>query len=136
MGRILAIDFGLKRIGLAVTDILQITTNPLDTVSPENILEYLKKYCSTEPVETIVIGYPTRADGSDTNSTPHIRKFVKVLEKEFPQIPLYLQDESYSSATAMQAMVAGGMKKKDRRKKENLDKVSAAVILRAYLESK
>lgn len=136
MGRVLAIDFGLKRIGLAVTDPLQITTNPLDTVDNSDIIPYLTNYLQREDVETIVIGYPTKDDGSDTNSTPHIRAFVKTLEKEFPKIPLYLQDEAYSSSQAMQAMVAGGMKKKERRKKENLDKISAAIILRAFLESK
>lgn len=136
MGRVLAIDFGLKRIGLAVTDPLQITTNPLDTVDNSDIIPYLTNYLQREDVETIVVGYPTKDDGSDTNSTPHIRAFVKTLEKEFPKIPLYLQDEAYSSSQAMQAMVAGGMKKKERRKKENLDKISAAIILRAFLESK
>lgn len=136
MGRLLAIDYGLKRIGLAVTDPLQITTNPLETIPNETILSYLKKYIDSEDVEALIVGYPTKEDGSDTHSTAHIRNFVEVLKKEFPQIPLYLQDEAYSSSMAMQAMVAGGMKKKDRRKKENLDKISAAIILRTFLESR
>ena len=82
MARILAIDFGLKRVGLAVTDPLKITCNPLDTIPNQEIAAYLKNYLSREEVEAIVIGYPTRDDGTDTHSTPHIRQFVKTLEKE------------------------------------------------------
>lgn len=133
MARILAIDYGTKRVGLAVTDPLKIIASPLQTVHANDIFEFLKNYCQQEEVEAFVVGYATNDDGQDTDSTPHIRGFVRKLEKEFPQKPVHLQDESFSSRMALQSMIASGTKKKDRRKKENLDKISAAIILQAYL---
>lgn len=133
MGRLLAIDYGTKRCGIAVTDPLKIIASPLDVVHPNDLLGFLKQYCENEDVEAFVVGYPLNDDGGDTNSTPHIRGFVRKLSKDFPQKPVHLQDESFSSRDAMQSMIAAGSKKKDRKKKENIDKVSAAIILQAFL---
>ncbi len=136
MGRILAIDYGTKRVGLAVTDPLQIIASPLETVHAKDIIDYLKKYDEAEGLESIVLGMPKKLDGKDTNATQHVRQFHKNLKKHFPQKPVYLHDERFTSKIALEAMIAGGSKKKDRRDKGNIDKVSAAVILQSYLESK
>ncbi len=133
MPRILSIDYGLKRVGLAVTDPMQIIASALETVPEKEIMSYLKSYTEKEEVELFVLGYPTRSDGSDTHATPHVREFKKRLEKLFTQIPVQLEDESYTSKRAMEAMVQAGVKKKDRRKKENLDKLSAVIILQSYM---
>ncbi len=136
MARILAIDYGGKRTGLAVTDPLQIIASALDTVASETLLEYLKNYLKNEEVEEFVVGYPTREDNEDTHATPLVREFVEKLKKEFPTIPVYLEDERFTSKMAVQAMIDSGVKKKQRRQKENIDKLSATLILQSYMESK
>ena len=136
MGRILAIDFGTKRVGLAVTDPLKIVASPLDTVHSRDLVKYLKDYDASEGIEEIVLGLPTKLDGSDTTITKQVRQLHKHLKKQFPEKPVNLHDERFTSKMALDAMIAGGMKKKDRREKGNIDKVSAAVILRSYLESR
>lgn len=136
MGRILAIDFGTKRVGLAVTDPLKIVASPLDTVHSKDLVKYLKDYDDSEGIEEIVLGLPTKLDGSDTTITEQVRQLHKHLKKQFPEKPVNLHDERFTSKMALDAMIAGGMKKKDRREKGNIDKVSAAVILRSYLESR
>ena len=133
MGRILAIDFGLKRTGLAVTDPLKIIASPLDTVPTDTLVNWLKKYVATEEVERIVIGMPVKHDLSDTHTTEPVRKLVEQLRLEMPAIPLSLEDERFTSKIALQTMIMGGMKKKDRRDKSNVDKISAAIILQSYL---
>jgi putative holliday junction resolvase len=133
MGRILAIDFGLKRTGLAVTDPLQIIASPLDTIPTDALIDWLKKYVTNEGVERIVIGMPVKHDLSDTHTTAPVRKFVEQLKLEIPSIPLSLEDERFTSKIALQTMISGGMKKKDRRDKSNVDKISAAIILQSYL---
>ncbi len=125
MSRILAIDYGSKRVGLAVTDPLQIIATALETVSAQDIIPFLKKYFSTEQVERIIIGYPLNLDNSPTHATPLVEKFIQQLHKSFPSIPVEKADERFTSKMAMQSLVAANFKKKDRRKKENLDKVSA-----------
>lgn len=136
MGRILAIDYGTKRVGLAVTDPLQIIASPLDTVHSKDVIKYLKDYDANEGIEELVLGMPKKLDGTDTNATRHVQQFHKHLKKQFPEKPVYLHDERFTSKIALDAMIASGSKKKDRREKGNIDKVSAAVILQSYLESK
>ncbi len=133
MGRILAIDFGLKRTGLAVTDPLQIIASPLDTIPTDALIDWLKKYVTNEGVERIVIGMPVKHDLSDTHTTASVRKLVEQIKLEIPSIPLSLEDERFTSKIALQTMISGGMKKKDRREKSNVDKISAAIILQSYL---
>lgn len=135
MSRVLGIDYGTKRVGLAVTDPLQIVTSPLDTIHAQDIFSFLEKYINTEDVETIVVGMPLKSDGSRTDSTPHIIGFIRKLKKRYPQINIVEEDEAFTSKMAVEAMIEGGMKKKDRQKKENLDKLSATFILKAYLEN-
>lgn len=134
MGRVLAIDYGTKRTGLAVTDPLKIIATALETVRTHLVLDYLKKYIEQEEVEALVLGMPVNLDMTDTNSTQAVRTFEKVLKKNFPQLPVNKIDERLTSKMAADAMVRGGMKKKDRQKKGNLDKISAVIILQSYLE--
>ena len=133
MARIMAIDYGTKRVGLAVTDPMQIIATALNTVEEPKVIAYFKTYFAKEEVELIILGYPTRDDGTDTHSTPHIRKFRLLLEKEFPTIPIEYRDEAFTSRDAMQGMIQAGVKKKQRRQKGNLDKLSATLILQQYL---
>lgn len=133
MGRILAIDYGSKRCGMAVTDPLKIIATSLDTVHSKDIIDYLKKYTVTEQVEVFVVGMPKKLDNTDTNNTALVTNFVNLLKKSFPQIPISLMDERFTSVMAKQAMLDGGMSKKDRRNKENVDKISATIILQDYL---
>jgi len=137
MGRIIAIDLGTKRTGLAVTDPLKILANPLETVPTATLNDYLKKYFKKEEVETIVLGYPIRLDGSHNEMTPRVISLKDRLSKMFPKIKIELVDERFTSRMAMQSMIEMGSKKKDRKEKAgNLDKVSAAIILQSYLERK
>ncbi|NVK85817.1 MAG: Holliday junction resolvase RuvX [Cytophagia bacterium] len=136
MGRILAIDYGSKRVGLAVTDPLQIIASPLDTVHSKDVIQFLKNYDLSEGIESFVLGMPKNLNGTDTNATQQVRQFHNLLKKQFPEKPVYLHDERFTSKMAMDAMIAGGMKKKDRREKGNIDKISASIILQSYLESK
>ncbi len=136
MGRILAIDYGRKRVGIAVTDPLQISANGLDTVQSHEVLNYLEKYISGEDVETFVIGLPKQMNGQDSESMQYIRPFVTALQRKFPQIPVVYVDERFTSVLAHKAMLEGGLKKKDRQNKELVDKISATIILQSYLESK
>ncbi len=134
MARILAIDLGTKRTGLAVTDPLKILANPLDTIETGQLMVYLNSYCSKEAVETIVLGYPTQLNGQDNEMTPRVLKLKEELEKAFPEKKIALIDERFTSKMAMQSMIAMGSKKKDRKEKAgNLDKVSAGLILQSYL---
>lgn len=135
MGRILAIDLGTKRTGLAVTDPLKMLANPLETIPTHTLVNYIKKYIQSEEVEVIVLGYPTKLDGAHNEMTPKVISLKERLTKLFPQIKIDLEDERFTSRMAMQSMIAMGSKKKDRKEKAgNLDKVSAAIILQSYLE--
>jgi putative Holliday junction resolvase len=134
MPRVLAIDLGTKRTGLAVTDPLKILASPLETVETSQLTGFLKAYFAKEEVETIVLGLPTRLNGQDNEMTPRVMKLKEELEKAFPEKKIALVDERFTSKMAMQSMIAMGSKKKDRREKTgNLDKVSAAIILQSYL---
>ncbi|MEN2284271.1 Holliday junction resolvase RuvX [Algoriphagus sp. SE2] len=135
MPRILAIDLGTKRTGLAVTDPLKMLANPLETIETPRLLEYIKTYILKEEVDTIVLGFPTRLNGKDNEMTPKVLAMKETLEKSFPAQKIELIDERFTSKMAMQSLIAMGSKKKDRREKSgNLDKVSAAIILQSYLE--
>ncbi len=133
MGRIIAIDFGLKRTGLAVTDQLKIIATPLETIPSGNLINWLKSYLKKEEVEHIVIGLPVNLDLSDTHATGPVKKIIEILKDKFPSIPISTEDERFTSKIAKQAMILGGMKKKDRREKSNVDKISASIILQSYM---
>ena len=133
MGRVLAIDYGNKRVGIAVTDPLKLIATPLDTVHAKDILDFLKAYTQKEIVEAFVVGMPKNLDNNPTDVTSAVVGFVRKLKKELPGIPVHTVDERFTSKMAFQAMIDGGLKKKDRRNKETVDKVSATIILQSYL---
>ena len=133
MGRILAIDFGEKRTGIAITDELQIIASGLTTVNTVELLSFLKEYNNTEKVELILIGHPKQMDNSNSESEVLILPFIQKLEKLLPQIPMKRVDERFTSKMAFQTMIDGGMKKKQRRKKAMVDEISATIILQSYL---
>lgn len=135
MGRILAIDFGTKRVGLAATDPLQIIASPLETVANKDIFTYLKSYFEKEEVEKLIVGMPKNLQNKDTHSTEGVRKFISKLELDFPSMKIITVDERFTSKMAFQTMIDGGLKKKDRKNKETVDKLSATIILQSYLES-
>jgi putative Holliday junction resolvase len=136
MPRIMAIDYGLKRTGLAVTDPLQLIASPLTTVPTGTLLDFIKDYITKEEVVLFVIGMPKRLDSTPSQTAMNVKGFIKVLQRDIPQIEIKEVDERFTSVMAMDAMIAGGMKKKDRRDKGNVDKVSAAIILQSYMESR
>lgn len=135
MGRVIAIDLGTKRTGLAVTDPLKLLANPLETIPTHTLFAYLTAYFVREPVDVIVLGYPKSLDGTATQMTPHVLQLQKKLAKTYPEKTVELVDERFTSKMAMQSMITMGSKKKDRKEKAgNLDKISAAIILQTYLE--
>jgi putative pre-16S rRNA nuclease len=135
MPRILAIDYGLKRTGLAVTDPLQIIATGLTTVESKQLIPFLKDYFSKEQVELILIGEPKNMDDSDTHATPLVEKCIKELQKNFPAIPIKKVDERFTSKMASQAMIDMGLKKKQRRNKALVDEIAATILLQEYLRS-
>jgi putative holliday junction resolvase len=135
MPRIIAIDYGGKRTGIAVTDPLQIIATGLLTIDSKELIPFLKKYLSEETVELIIIGLPKNWDESDTHGTPLVEAAIKKIQKEFPTIPLKTVDERYTSKMAKDAMLEMGMKKKDRRIKGNVDVIAATIILQEYMRS-
>ncbi len=136
MGRILAIDYGTKRTGLAVTDPLRIIATALETVETVSLLEFFKKYFQKETVDEVVIGMPRQLDNTDSATAPAVRKFIESFAKTFPDKPIQTFDERFTSSIAHRAMIDGGMKKKDRQTKGNVDKISATLILQDYLQMK
>jgi putative Holliday junction resolvase len=134
--RVLAFDYGTKRIGIAVTDPLQIIATGLDTIHPKDIIEYLKKYLTAEQVELFVVGEPKQMNGSPSQSAPHIKGFITTLNKNFPEIPVERIDERFTSKMASAVVAQSGFKKTDRQNKERLDTISATIILQTYLEKK
>lgn len=133
MGRVLAIDYGKKRTGIAVSDPLRIIATPLETVATHELLAYLKTYVQKESVDEFVIGMPKTLLNEDSEIAPLVRKFVDALRKTFPEKPVHEADERFTSAMAQRALIEGGMKKKDRQVKGNVDKVSAAIILQSFM---
>lgn len=136
MGRILAIDYGKKRVGLAVTDPLQIIANKLTTVPSHEIFDFLKTYFQKENVERVVIGYPLQMNNEASESVLYINPFLKRFQKLFPEMPIEQVDERFTSRMAFQTMIDAGLKKKDRQNKEMVDAVAATIILQSYLEQK
>jgi len=136
LARILAIDLGKKRTGLAVTDPIQIIATALDTVDSNELIGYLKKYMAKEPVEKIIIGYPLNFDDTPTDATPLVDKFIIKFGNVFPNIPVEKTDERLTSKIASQAISGMGLKKKDREKKELIDTVAAVMMLQEYLANK
>lgn len=134
MGRLVAIDYGKKRTGIAVTDTLRIIATPLDTVLTENLLPYLQDYTRRETVDEFIVGMPRTLKNEDSEMAPLVRLFIVELKKIFPDKIIHLADERFTSSMAMRAMIEGGMKKKDRRVKGNVDKISATIILQSFLE--
>lgn len=136
MSRILAFDYGTKRIGMAVTDPLQLIATGLDAVHPKDILAFLTNYLKTESVACFVVGEPKRMDGSASQVEPHIKGFITLLKKNFPDIPTERMDERFTSKMASASIAQSGLNKIDRQNKERIDIVSATLILQSYLEKK
>lgn len=134
MARILSIDYGKKRTGLAVTDPLKIIATGLTTIETPKLIAFLKDYFSKEQVEDVIIGMPTNMDDSDTHATPLVRKFIEQFKKNFPAIPISEVDERFTSKMATQAMLEMGLKKKQRQNKGLVDEIAATIMLQEYLQ--
>lgn len=136
MGRIIAIDYGKKRCGIAATDPLKIIASPLTTVATHELFDFVKRYTQTEPVETIVMGYPTQVTGEESETMKYIRPFVNRLKKSFEGINIVMVDERFTTKLAFNAMLQAGAKKTDRNNKNGkVDMVSAAIILQTYMDT-
>ena len=135
MGRFLAIDYGTKRTGIAVSDTLRIIANGLTTVPTHTLLDYLKIYLEKEDVERIIVGLPKQMNNEFSENMKHIRPFVKKLQNLYPDIPVELYDERFTSVLAQKTIIEAGLKKKDRQNKSLVDEVSAVIILQSYMES-
>lgn len=136
MSRIMAIDYGKKRTGIAVTDIMQIIANGLTTVPTHELLTFILNYVKEEPVERIIIGMPKQMNNEESENAKRVRPFANTLQKQLPHIPVQFVDERFTSVLAHRAMLDGGLKKKDRQNKALVDEISATIILQSYLESK
>jgi putative Holliday junction resolvase len=136
MSRILAIDYGTKRVGLAITDAHQIIATGLDTVHSKDVINYLKNYLAKENVERFVVGLPKQMDASDSLIKKHIDQFINQLKKNFPDVPVERCDERFTSMMASRALLMSGVKKKERQNKELIDMTSAVIILQSYMERK
>jgi putative Holliday junction resolvase len=136
VGRIIAIDYGRKRVGIAVTDPMRIIANALQTVPSHEVLSFLVTYLSQEKVDLFVVGYPKQMNNEESESMRYIKPFVTSLQRKFPHIPIEMYDERFTSVIAHRAMLEGGFKKKDRQDKGRIDQMSAVIILTSFLESK
>lgn len=136
MGRLMAIDFGRRRCGIAVTDSLKIVATGLPTVPTSDLIDFVKSYVRREAVECIVAGEPKDMKGDESDSMKYIRPVLNRLKKELPDMPIVMWDERFTSVLAHRGMLDSGMKKSDRRKKENADEMAAVIILNSYLDSK
>ena len=134
MDRLIGIDYGRKRTGLAVSDPLRIFASALDTVDSAKLIDYLKNYTEKETIERFVVGWPVNMDGTPSEAQADVNAFLKRLQKVFPDIPVTLEDERFTSVLAHRVMIDGGMKAKDRRDKKSVDRISAAIILQGYLD--
>lgn len=135
MARIISIDYGKKRTGIAATDPLKLIANPIGTVETKNLISFLKDYLAANSVELIVVGKPSQLNGQPSESMRYITPFVESLKQTFPNVPVVFYDERFTSTIAHQAMIMGGMKKSDRQKKANVDCIAATIILNDYLQS-
>lgn len=132
----MGIDYGKKRVGLAVSDPLSIFASPLDTIPTAKIIEYLKNYITGQEVEAFIVGYPRNMDNKPSEAAQYVDIFLKQLAKNIPQVPVILEDERFTSVLAFRSLIDSGVKKTDRRDKSAVDKVSAALILQTYLDRK
>ena len=135
MARIISIDYGKKRTGIAATDPLKLIANPIGTVETKNLIAFLKDYLAANNVELIVVGKPSQLNGQPSESMRYITPFVNSLKNTFPNVPVVFYDERFTSTIAHQAMIMGGMKKSDRQKKANVDCIAATIILNDYIQS-
>ena len=136
MDRIIGIDYGRARVGVAQSDPLGIFASPLETVPAAKIIDYLQKYAALEPIVKFVVGYPLNLDGRHAEAAADVDAFLKKLQAAFPEVPVALEDERFTSVLAHRAMIDGGMTKSDRRNKASVDKISAALILQSYLDKR
>ena len=136
MERLIGIDYGRKRVGVAVSDPLGIFASPLETVPSAKIIDYLKKYAESQTVVRFVVGYPMNLNGQPSEAAADVDIFLKQLARHFPEVPVSLEDERFTSVLAHRAMIDGGMKYQDRRDKSSVDRISAAIILQSYLDKK
>ncbi len=136
MSRIMSIDYGTKRVGLAVTDPLQLIASALETVDTIKLMDYLDKYFKMEEVECVVVGEPKKMNNEPSESTPHIEGFIRRFKEKFPEKRMERMNEMFTSKMAVRAMVDAGFKKKDRQVKSNIDKLSAVIILQDYMQSR
>ena len=136
MERLIGIDYGRKRTGLAASDPLGIFASALDTVPSAKIIDYLQKYSEKETITRFVVGYPMNLDGRPSEAAADVDAFLPALKKAFPGVPVELEDERFTSVLAHRAMIDGGMKYKDRRNKASVDRISAAIILQGYMDRK
>ena len=134
MARIMAFDYGTKRIGIAVTDPLKLIANGLSTIHPKDVVEFLKKYLKTEQVETFVLGEPRQMNGAASQSAQHVKGFATILNKHFPEIPVVMIDERFTSKMASATIAQSGLKKHARQDKALIDTVAATIILQSYME--
>jgi putative holliday junction resolvase len=132
----MSFDYGTKRVGIAVTDPLQIIATGLDTVHPKEIINYLSKYLQAETVELFIVGEPKQMDGTASQSAQHVKGFISLLKRTFPHIPVETADERFTSKMASQTIAQSGFKKSDRRNKSRIDTISATIILQSYLQKK
>lgn len=135
MGRLMAIDYGKKRVGIAVSDPLKIVANALETVAEHELMKFLETYFSKEKVEAVVVGLPLQLNAEPSENYQRVEVFVRKFKERFPEMPVHRVDERFTSSMAMQAMIDGGMKKKDRQVKANVDKISATIILQTFMNS-
>ena len=136
MNRTIGIDYGSARVGVAVSDPLGIFASPLETVPSAKIIDYLQSYAVSETVERFVVGWPMNLNGAPAEAAADVEAFLKRLRKAFPQVPVELEDERFTSVLAHRAMIDGGMKKSERRDKNSVDRISAAIILQSWLDKK
>jgi len=134
LGRIVALDIGRKRTGIAMTDPLRIIASPMETIPTHKVIEYLTELFQKETIDILVVGYPRQMNNTPSEAVNYIKPVINSIKKRFPEMPIELVDERFTSKMALQAMIDGGMKKKDRQEKSNVDKISAAIILQSYME--
>ena len=136
MSRIIGIDYGKKRVGIAVTDPLKMFASPLNTLHPDEFNDFIRVYMKSETIEAFVIGYPVTLNNKPSDSVKYIDPFLKKLKKDFPEIKIHLVDERFTSSMAHRIMIDGGLKKKERQNKGTVDKISASIILQTFLDKK
>ncbi len=136
MGRIIGIDYGKKRVGIAVTDPLKMFASPLNTIHPDEFNDFIRVYMKSDTIEAFVIGYPVTMNNKPSESVKYIDPFLRRLKKDFPEIQVHLVDERFTSRMALRTMIDGGLKKAQRQSKETVDKISASIILQTFLDKR